>query len=108
MYIKLLNKGDHDTYEDRSSLISWVFFKYKVQSIHMELHLLILLLGVVGACSWALGPIVSGIVVSKAKATTPFKAMKMICSLMVLVVGGYFVLLFIGCPADKWAGDIKR
>ena len=62
--------------------------------------------GIQGALAWSLGPIVSGKIVTRLKKITPLALMKIIVVMTVLSSLCFAVTLFLGCPQEKWGGEM--
>lgn len=90
-------------------LISIVFWKKsnftKFHANYNTVHIVFMLIGVISMCSFSLGPVVSGIIVSKMK-VTPTRALGLVIAIHVISVTGFILLMFIGCPQGDWAGDV--
>lgn len=63
-------------------------------------------LGVIGALAWALGPIISGQIVTRKKKFTPYYAMKIIVVITFMTCVGYAGMMFMACPTEQWAGKL--
>lgn len=83
--------------------------KYLMQHFGMSASMASIATGATGALSYAIGPIVSGQIVSRKKKFTPHFAMKVIVILTGVTTVGYTVLMFLSCDGgDKWAGILDK
>jgi hypothetical protein len=55
--------------------------------------------------SFSLGPIVSGVIVSKMK-MTPTRALGLVTVINGISVVGFVLALLMGCPQGNWAGTV--
>ena len=65
----------------------------------------IVLSGIIGAVSWGVGPIVSGIIMTRVKVTAQ-NALKFVVAIHVFAVFGFGSMMFISCPERQWAGEL--
>ena len=59
------------------------------------------------ALAWSTGPIVSGRLIGSRK-ISPFTTMKIIVIISFISVGGFIVLMFLGCSRQEWEGPIEK
>jgi hypothetical protein len=58
------------------------------------------------AASYALGPIVSGKVMS-VKSISPVRAVKFVIFVNAFATAGFFIMGFMSCPKQEFAGNIS-